>query len=481
MSTKLSKGLFLWAALVGLAFPAACGSSGVVGGECSASYVSCDGQCVDAQNDPANCGGCKRACDPGVACQDAICQGTLGGGAGSSSGGNSGSSGDAGTGGDAGFGNALGTAGDDDPGHLSDASPDGDAACLPPYNRATACGDCQTACTGAKPVCSPDGMGSYVCEPKCKGALVECDGQCVDPATFDSADSCGECDAKCSTSAPTCSPDGSGGHQCVLICDDPLKACDGKCVDYNIDANNCGSCENACDSSICQSGMCVGGSFGHVVAVCMDYQSATATSPQTALMRNAVFLRGGTSVKILAYDEYATPSGKAKVDQEIGYAAMNPTRTFTITPLAKYGNASAQLSIAKYDVFLMYDQTAAPTGQMATVGTAWHANSVLDSFVAAGGVVIVLSGGTGEMDQFLSASQLLDVSGQTVVTGSKLYNRSGGLDALGQNVITPFLAPLSSCTFTTAMMPDINTSFVLTDTASGVFGAPAVVHRAFPP
>ncbi|MET0791917.1 MAG: hypothetical protein ABW061_10385 [Polyangiaceae bacterium] len=482
MSSKMSKGLALWAILLGLAFPAACGSSGVVGGECNASYVSCDGQCVDAQNDPANCGGCKLACDDGIACVNAVCNGTLEGGAGSSgNGGSSGTAGDGGTGGDSGSGANAGSAGEeDDAGNLSDAMPDGDAACLPPYDRATACGDCQTTCAGAKPLCTSDGMGSYVCVPKCKAPLVDCDGQCVDPSTFDTADACGACDNKCPMSAPTCSPNGAGGHACVLVCDDPLKACKGQCVDYNIDPDNCGSCGNVCESGICQGGMCVGANYGHVVAACMDYQTANAGSPQTTLMRNAVFLRGGQTTRILAYTEYATASGRAKVDQDIGYAAMNPTRTVTITPLTKYSNVTANLSIAKYEVFLVYDQTAAPAGQMATVGAAWQANSVLDSFVAAGGVIIVLSGGTSEMDQFLSSSQLLDVSAQTVVTGSKLYNR-GGLDALSQNVISPFLAPSSSCTFTTTTVPDLLTSFVLTDTQSGPLGAPAVVHRAFQP
>ncbi|MES1174832.1 MAG: hypothetical protein ABUL62_10945 [Myxococcales bacterium] len=480
MSSKMSKGLALWAALLGLAFPAACGSSGVVGGDCSASYVSCDGQCVDAQNDPNNCGGCKRACDDGVECHNAICGGSNEGGAGTS--GNGGSSGDSGAGGDSGSGNSSGTAGEeDDAGNLSDAHPDGDAACLPPYDRPTACGDCETKCPANKPVCTSDGMGSYVCVAKCKAPLVECDGQCVDPETFDTADQCGGCGNKCPKAAPTCSPDGAGGHTCVLICDPPLTACNGQCVDFNIDPFNCGSCGNVCESGICQGGMCVGAQAGHVVAACMDYQTAAAGTPQTTLLRNSVFLSDAATVRILAYTEYAPTSARAKVDQAIGFASMSPvTRPFKITALDKFGAATAALSISKYEVFLVYDQSAAPTGQMATVGAAWQSNSVLDSFVAAGGTVIVLSGGNSEMDQFLSSAQLLDVSGQTVVTGQKLYNR-GGVDTVGKNVISPFLAPLSSCTFTTTVVPDIVTSFVLTDTQSGPLGAPAVVHRVFPP
>ncbi len=473
MIHKKSRWLALWAVLIGLAFPAACGSSGVVGGECAADYIDCNGQCVDAQNDPANCGGCQRACADGVSCSNAMCEGTTEGGAGTSGNGGAGNGGDSGAGGDSGSGN--GVAGDDDAGNLSDAHPDGDAACLPPYNRPSACGDCQTQCPTAKPVCSPDGMGSFVCVPKCTGILVECGNQCVDPATFDTADSCGSCDNKCPPAAPSCSPDGVGSFQCVLNCDDPLKACNGQCVDFNIDANNCGSCGNVCPSGICQAGMCVGATPGNEVAVCMDYQTAAADTPQTVLLGNAVFLPRRKPLRILAYTQYTSPSGRAKVDQAVGFAGTALNRMFSITALDNFTKISAQLSITKFDTFLIYDQTAAPPGQMATVGAAWHASSVLDSFAAAGGTIVVLSGGTTEMDQFLSSSQLLDVSAQAVVTGQKLYNWAGG-NVVGSGVLSPFLAPASSCTFTTTVTTAGYDTLVIGD-SQAVTGAPVVVHR----
>src|SRR3954462_3528726 len=89
MSKSRAKRLGFWAILLGLAFPAACGSSGVVGGNCAASHIDCNGQCVDAQNDPNNCGGCGRKCKAGVSCEDALCDGV-------SAGGNAGASGNGG-------------------------------------------------------------------------------------------------------------------------------------------------------------------------------------------------------------------------------------------------------------------------------------------------------------------------------------------------------------------------------------------------
>jgi hypothetical protein len=439
MNWKSAKGVAFLGALLALAFPAACGSSGVVGGDCAASHVACNGACVDAQNDPNNCGGCAHACDPGVACHNAICKGPLldgsagnsntAGESGASEAGASGDTSSSGNGGSSGNG-MLGQAGDNlDAGELSDAKHDGDTACLPPYKRPEACGNCATKCTMAAPTCSPDGMGSYVC---------------------------------------------------VLKCDDPLKQCNGQCVDFNIDPENCGSCGNLCPSGICQSGKCVGANVGHVVLACMDYQTPAKNTAQTVLMGNAVLLPIHNPVRILAYTEFAPAAERAKVDQDIGFAAAARGRTSTITPLTKYTAASAALSISNYDVFLIYDQTAAPTGQLATVGSAWQKNSVVDSFSAAGGVVIALSGGMSEMDQFLSSSGMLDVSAQTVVSAGTLYNRAPA-DAMGINVISPFFAPMNSCTFTTSLIQDADDIFVVEDAKSPAAGSPVVVHRVIEP
>ncbi|MEI9951573.1 MAG: hypothetical protein WDO74_21990 [Pseudomonadota bacterium] len=533
MSKSQGKRLGFWAVLLGLAFPAACGSSGVVGGQCAASHVDCNGQCVDAQNDANNCGGCGRKCKAGVTCEDALCDGVPAGGGGGASGnggaaGNSGNGGNGGSSADAGAGGSSAASGsDDDAGNLSDAHPDGDAGCMPPYDNAATCGNCQTACSGAKPVCAPVGQDDHLCVAACPFPLVECNGQCVEPtfttpeacggcavkctaakplcspnadgayickslcdaplvecngqcvqAVFDTPEACGACNLQCPAAKPTCSPDGVGSYKCVLLCDDPLKECNGQCVDFNIDADNCGSCGNVCLSGICQGGMCVGAKDGHVVLACMNFQTAAMNSAPNTLLGNAVLLPQPKQVRILAYTEFASAGSRAKVDQHITFAAAARGRSVVITPLAKYTSASAALSIADYDEFLIYEQDTAPAGELATVGTVWQMNSVLDSFAAAGGVIVGLSGGSSEMDQFFSNAQLLDVSAHTVVTGSFLYNRAS-LDSVGNNVISPFSAPTESCTFTTSATPGPSTVFVVRNAANDS-APPVVVHRAIP-
>ena len=441
--------LLLVGLLLALVAPAACGSSGVVGGNCASGYTVCDGRCVDLQRDPLNCNACGFACELEEGCRRGVCtfntEGDAGegGGAGDSgdSGGNgmsgdSGANGNSGTGGTGGSSAASGIGGTGGTGGTGgnlgdggDANQGGENGCAPPYDGPTACGDCMTQCVAPSPLCAPDGLGSFICVPAC-----------------------------------------------VL----PLQQCNGQCVDYNIDANNCGSCGHICPSGICQGGMCVGANVGHVVLACMNYQTPAQNTPQTALMGNAVLLPIRNPVRILAYTQYASAATRAKVDQDIGFAAAARSRTYSITPLANFMTATAALDIADYDVFLIYDQNLAPTGQMATVGGAWQTSSVLDSFTSAGGIVVGLSGGTSEMDQFFSQSGLLAVSAQTSVTGSMLYNRAPA-DALGVNVISPFLAPVDSCTFTTSVVPDANTIFVVRDVAGPAAGNPVVVHRVIEP
>jgi hypothetical protein len=439
MSRMQRTRLIFWSALLALVFPAACGSSGVVGGECRASFLDCNGQCVDAQTDPANCGGCGRSCDPGVACENAICGGSLDGSVGTD--GAAGSAGSAGSSGSAGEAGASNTgdggpsggsssldAGSDAP--LGDAQPD--ASCgPPPYDRPEACGDCATQCTGDTPICSPDGMGSYVCVKKC---------------------------------------------------DDPLTLCGNQCVDLNIDPDHCGSCPNVCPSGICQGGKCVGANVGHVVVACMDYSQPVANSPQTVLMGNAVFLPIRNPVRILAYTENAPLAVRTKVNQDIGFAATARGRAFALTASATYADVTAKLNINDFDVLMIYDQSTAPKGQLATIGAAWQTSTVLSSFAAAGGVIVALSSGTGtgEMDQLFTSAELLDVSAETSAANVTLYNRAPA-DALGINVISPFLAPKNSCTFTTSTVPDSDDIFVIRDAASPAAGSPVVVHRVIEP
>jgi hypothetical protein len=156
------------------AFPAACGSGGVVGGECREGYT-CDGNAQGAEG-------------PGTAAK----------GGSPNTGGNLNES-----------GNGSGAASQAGDGQLPDGgffdSPvDGQSdaeaplECLPPHDSPTHCGDCDTRCKAPTPLCAPDGNGSFECVPTCGLPLIECRGQCVDPESFNSdPDNCGKCGNEC--------------------------------------------------------------------------------------------------------------------------------------------------------------------------------------------------------------------------------------------------------------------------------------------
>jgi hypothetical protein len=310
-------------------------------------------------------------------------------------------------------------------GGSGDASDGADSSCTPPYDQPDKCGDCATQCGGAAPIC----------------ALVD------------------------------------GNYACVPACTPPLVDCSGVCVDLDTDPENCGSCGNKCPSGICQAGKCVGATAGHVVLMCTSFEQSFQSSPQTALLGNAVFLPTVNPVRILAYGEHSTQLIRNRVNQAIGWAATAKGRTFNITQAPNSAAVASSLDKTSYDVLLVYDQTTAPAGTLGGIGTSWA--STLSTFVVAGGVVVIPSGGggTGEMGALVTNAGLLTVSAQPVITGSVVYNTAPA-DAVGLNVLSPFVALNRSCTFTTSAAPGPSTVFVVTNGGPDAGSpSPVVIHR----
>jgi hypothetical protein len=287
---------------------------------------------------------------------------------------------------------------------------------------------------------------------------------------------CGSCGTRCSGTTPVCSWT-IDSWQCVASCEQPLVQCSGACVDLNSDAFHCGGCDQACPSGLCQSGTCVGARAGNVVTLCMNYEESYQNQPATVLLGNAVFLPPNRPVRILAYNRYVDPKVETSVNTTIRWSAPSPG-SYTISPVSGDSELLNRLSVLDYDLFLMYDQPNAPEGILASFGEGWSQS--LLSFARAGGTVIVLDGGGGEMWTFLAAAGLLEVTGELDRSGSELYVRVQ-TNALARALLSPFLAWQRTCAFETPLVPDQSSAFVVTDTASGDLGAPVVVHRAMLP
>jgi hypothetical protein len=426
--------------------PGACGTDGLVGGTCGKGLSNCANHCVNLKTDRKNCGHCGHVCASGVACIDGLCGG----------------------GGEAGWGGDEPNAGSANHGRYSGgASGRGSGAAAGDFGEFDA-GDPRGGAGGSSG--NVGGTGN----PASDGGSTNDAGYVCTPP-YDTAAHCGTCNTVCVEPTRVCAPV-DGKYACVPFCDAPLVECSGACVDLQSDSNNCGSCGVACPSAICQGGVCIGARAGHIVAICMDYSVTAQNSQPTKLLGNAVFLPLSNPVKILAYDEFANPNVRARVDTTIAWAALG--RTYLPPTYVSQSEAvNAQLKKPDYDVFLVYDQPLAPAGTLSTYGSQWA--KTLESFSHVGGVIIVLDGATGvkEMGQFLTSARLLEVTKESAVSGSWVYNRQEG-DIIGNYVVSPFLAPQNSCVFTTPAPKDSMSIFVVTDDASPVSAQrPVVVHR----
>jgi hypothetical protein len=174
--------------------------------------VLCSGKCVDLKTDPANCGGCGKACASGLLCSLGACSVSCTGGT------------------------LL-------CGKL----------CIDVANDPAHCGSCSSVCDTSKgQVCSQG-----ACATKCAGGSTACAGKCVDTQT-DPAN-CGACNAAC---------DVAGGQwcyqgKCAVQCVGGTTACGGKCVDTQLDPANCGACAAKCSGAqLCSQGKCASSCTG---------------------------------------------------------------------------------------------------------------------------------------------------------------------------------------------------------------------------
>jgi hypothetical protein len=292
---------------------------------------------------------------------------------------------------------------------------------------------------------------------------------CAPP--FDTPEHCGDCETRCVEPTPLCGLQGT--YKCVARCDPPLVACGAICVNTSSDEQNCGTCAMICPSGICQAGGCVGKGYGHEIVVGTDYSDTTLmeSSAQVTMLGNAVFQSVAAAVRVLAYDEFAPAPTVARIEGWLSTMAAARGKSVTISKAPSWTAVPQQLTVAQYQVFLIYDQALAPDGQMATTGTLW--NAAMGAFAKGGGNIVALDGGSaGRMRDLLTNGGLLEVTGETDVTGSQL-DVDAPTDIVGQNLPNVFAAKKTTVAFTTTQMRDNYHVFVVTDSTTML---PVVVH-----
>jgi hypothetical protein len=492
------------ACLLGLVSSSSCTTSGVVGGDCRSGLSWCDGECMNLQTDERNCGSCGHECRQGVTCRRGVCGGDGSAEAGASAGGQGNVAGE-------GQGNDK-DGGKDAEGDVFgewDASWDGGHAAAGGAGGEEATGGRRAAggsdgggghdglagtdVGGGRPAGGNDstgGQGAAGSEGATGGqggaggnsgayagsgnvAHAGAGGnQCTPP--YRTADQCGDCHTACSGSAPLCSPV-DGEYQCVPRCEVPLVDCSGECVDPQSNPDHCGTCTTRCPSRLCQAGTCVGAQAGDVILACMNLESIA--DPQRVLLGNSVFRRI-TAVRILSYEEYASSRAINRVAGAIDTIAAG--RPYNIEVAGSADRVVQDLNVIDFDVLIVHDQPNAPAGALGDIGNAWA--ETLDSFTRAGGTVLVLSStnGVDEMHELMTNAGLLPVDGARSVTRTQLANAAPG-DAIGNGVLTPFLALAETCAFDTSLEQDPENIIVVTTDPRQEPVDPVVIHRVIAP
>jgi len=184
-----------------------------------------------------------------------------------------------------------------------------------------------------------------------------------------------------------------------------------------------------------------------------------------------VFLGASSLVRVLVYEGLAdaAPGGAiAHVNAAIDTVAR--ARPWTRTVLGDPARLSAELSIDRYDVVLVHEQTHASDAQIAALAAQF--GDALASFARAGGVVVVLDGPRHNKGTWpvACATGLIEATGATDVT-DRTVRLAVPTDALAVGASTLYQAERTSVRFAGAA-------------AYGVFlegDEPVVLHRAVIP
>lgn len=237
------------------------------------------------------------------------------------------------------------------------------------------------------------------------------------------------------------SPDGpvaDAAPDAPAVCTLPTVDCDGTCIDVTGDPNNCGSCRRVCASGVCTSGTCAGTLSGHIVAIGHDYRSFHAAMAR--VLGDSAALGGHLNIGIARYAGTAVAASQLGVTQAIGQSLNQIGRAWHTVALPASPGSNAFHGI---DVLVVDAQTG--DGMVAeTAGAAWNAS--ITSFVANGGVVIVLEGASGVSYRFALGAALYTVAAPVDASG-QLATVVDASDATTQLVVSPYLAELTSVTF----------------------------------
>jgi len=285
--------------------------------------------------------------------------------------------------------------------------------------------------------------------PVCPIGLATCTTGCAD--LVGDVDNCGSCGTACGAELAC-----SNGTCCGAA----ELGCRGACIDPLTHPDNCGACGIPCASGICQAGVCAGAPVGHLVLIGHDYQSTRAG--MNRLVGNAVFLARVPEVTVATYAVGATPSGVIGANAAIDQVAREIGRSWRRVPVDA---AAVPGALAGADAFVIYAETTLAPAELDALAAAWRAP--IATFLAKGGIVIVLEGAAAETHRLVG--DRFACTGRSIATGSAL-TVSAPRDAMAAAVPTTYWAEVDTVAFT-----GTTGGAVVTDAA----GDAVVVHQTF--
>ncbi len=244
------------------------------------------------------------------------------------------------------------------------------------------------------------------------------------------------------------------------------------CGDVSTDPFNCGACGNVCATATCVEGVCRGARVGDVVVIGHDYRGAAPSLAMSDVAANAVFMRARSTVRVLAWQQYADPAAVVGLGAVLDAEASRSGRRYVKSVAATADELAARISANEIDVALIFDQVDALPGELAIDGATLA--SPLRKFAEDGGVIVVLNGGRGvaEMPKLLAAADLADVTSQTDASGSML-DVTAPSDVVGSGVMGPYKATGGTVALT---LGDPFAGFASV-VSEPVTGKPIVIHR----
>jgi hypothetical protein len=205
------------------------------------------------------------------------------------------------------------------------------------------------------------------------------------------------------------------------------------CTDTSSDPLNCGVCGDVCPTGICIAGLCDGVPRGHIIAIGHDY--AQSNLAMQRVLGNAAALGASWDLGIARWAGTSTIAATTGTTVSLGVGLTlvgRPWHTVAMPP------APSATAFAGIDVVLVDAQTGDAAAEHAA-GATWQA--ALQTYLFAGGVVIVLEGAGDTSDRFAAGAALytatpVDISGQPVYV-------LDGADAVTSQVLSPYAAPSS--------------------------------------